>query len=78
MPNLRNMKIGSRLILTTVGALGLMLTFVIIALFGLRMISDKAEHIAGNASEITRQALEMETRGLSIGNNRSAVRGVVR
>lgn len=69
MPNLRNMKIGSRLILTTVGALGLMLTFVIIALFGLRMISDKAEHIAGNASEITRQALEMETRGLSIGNN---------
>lgn len=68
MLNLRNWNIGSRLIMTTAGALVLMLTFVAIALMGLRMIGDKAERIAGNASEITRQALEMETRGLSIGN----------
>ena len=46
MLNVRNFKIGSRLISTTIGALGLMIAFVIIALIGLSKVGEKAQVIA--------------------------------
>ena len=46
MLNVRNFKIGSRLIFTTIGALGLMIAFVIIALIGLSKVGEKAQVIA--------------------------------
>ena len=46
MLNVRNFKIGSRLISTTIGALGLMIAFVIIALIGLSKVGVKAQVIA--------------------------------
>ncbi|MFV0371285.1 MAG: methyl-accepting chemotaxis protein [Azonexus sp.] len=46
MLNARDFKIGSRLISTTTGALGLMIAFVVIALIGLGKVGEKAQLIA--------------------------------
>lgn len=46
MLNARDFKIGSRLISTTIGALGLMIAFVVIALIGLGKVGEKAQLIA--------------------------------
>ena len=67
MLNLRNLKIGSRLMLTTIGALALMVTFVIIALVSLNMIGDKVERIANNNIKKTEQAVSMRMRNQMIG-----------
>ena len=67
MLNLRNMKIGSRLMLTTVGALALMVAFVVIALVSLNMIGDKVERIANNNIKKTEQAVSMRMHNLLIG-----------
>lgn len=67
MLNLRNMKIGSRLMLTTVGALALMVAFVVIALVSLNLIGDKVERIASNNIKKTEQAVSMRMHNLLIG-----------
>ena len=46
MLNMRNFRIGSRLIATTVGALSLMIAFVVVALISLGMIGEKVQTIA--------------------------------
>jgi methyl-accepting chemotaxis protein len=69
MFNLRNRKIGTRLIMTTVGALALMIIFVAIALFSLNSISDKVDHIANNNIKKTDLAVNMRTRNLLIGRH---------
>lgn len=46
MFNMRNFRIGSRLIATTVGALSLMIAFVVVALISLGMIGEKVQTIA--------------------------------
>lgn len=46
MLNVRNLKIGSRLIATTIGALALMIAFVVVGLISLGLIADKAQTIA--------------------------------
>jgi len=46
MLNIRNFRIGSRLIATTVGALSLMIAFVVVALISLGMIGEKVQTIA--------------------------------
>lgn len=66
MLNLRNYKIGTRLILTTVGALALMIAFVAIAWLSLNSISDKVDHIANNNIKKTELAVDMRTRNLLI------------
>ncbi|NTV69399.1 MAG: HAMP domain-containing protein [Azonexaceae bacterium] len=69
MLNLRNYKIGTRLILTTVGALALMIAFVAIAWLSLNLISDKVDHIANNNIKKTELAVDMRTRNLLIGRH---------
>ncbi|MDP3539363.1 MAG: methyl-accepting chemotaxis protein [Azonexus sp.] len=69
MINLRNYKIGTRLIMTTIGALILMLVFVGISLFSLNMIGDKVDHIIENNVKKTELAVEMRTRNLLIGRH---------
>jgi len=69
MFNLRNYGIGTRLIMTTVGALALMLLFVGIALFSLNMIGDKVDHIVGNNIKKSELAGDMRTRNLLIGRH---------
>lgn len=66
MLNLRNYKIGTRLIMTTVGALALMIAFVAIAWLSLNSISDKVDHIANNNIKKTELAVNMRTRNLLI------------
>jgi len=66
MLNLRNYKIGTRLIMTTVGALALMIAFVAIAWLSLNSISDKVDHIANNNIKKTELAVDMRTRNLLI------------
>ena len=67
MLNLRNYKIGTRLLLTTLGALGLMIAFVAISLFSLGSISDKVDRIANNNIRNTELAVDMRMRNLLIG-----------
>jgi methyl-accepting chemotaxis protein len=67
MLNLRNYRIGARLIMTTVGALALMLAFVAIALFSLGAISDKVDVIANHNARQTELAVDMRMRNLLIG-----------
>lgn len=69
MLNLRNYKIGTRLIMTTVGALALMIAFVAIAWLSLNSISDKVDHIANNNIKKTELAVNMRMRNLSIGEH---------
>jgi methyl-accepting chemotaxis protein len=69
MLNLRNLKIGMRLIMTTIGALALMISFVIIALFSLNSIGEKVDHIVNNNIKKTEWAVNMRTRNLLIGRH---------
>jgi methyl-accepting chemotaxis protein len=66
MLNLRNYKIGTRLIMTTVGALALMIVFVAIALFSLNSVGEKVDHITDNNIKKTEQAVDMRVRNLLI------------
>ena len=69
MLDLRNYKIGTRLIMTTLGALGLMIVFVGIALQSLNVIGGKVEHILGHNVRTTELAVEMRMRNLQIGSH---------
>ena len=69
MLNLRNYKIGTRLIMTTLGALALMIVFVAISLFSLNSIGDKVDHIANNNIKKTELVVNMHTRNLLIGRH---------
>jgi methyl-accepting chemotaxis protein len=74
MLNLRNYKIGARLIMTTIGALVLMIVFVVISLISLNSIGEKVDHIANNNIKKSEWAVEMRTRNLLIGRRvRSAL-----
>ncbi|MFZ2267858.1 MAG: methyl-accepting chemotaxis protein [Azonexus sp.] len=66
MFNMRNYRIGTRLIMTTVGALGLMLVFVGVALFSINSIGDRVDHIVGNNIRKTELAVDMQMRNLLI------------
>lgn len=66
MLNLRNYKIGTRLIMTTFGALALMIAFVAIALFSLNSIGEKVDHITDNNIKKTELAVGMRMRNLLI------------
>jgi len=69
MFNLRDYKIGTRLIMTTIGALGLMIAFVGIALFSLNTIGDKVERITETNGKMSELAIEMRMRNLLIGRH---------
>jgi methyl-accepting chemotaxis protein len=72
--NLRNYGIGTRLILTMIGALALMIVFVAIAWLSLNSISDRVDHIANNNIKKTELAVDMRTRNLLISSHvRSAL-----
>lgn len=60
MLNVRNFSIGSRLIATTVGALGLMIAFVLVALISLGLIGDKVQTIAVDNNQGMELAREMQ------------------
>ena len=60
MLNVRNFRIGSRLIATTVGALGLMIAFVLVALISLGLIGDKVQTIAVDNNQGMELAREMQ------------------
>ncbi len=66
MLNFRNYKIGTRLLLTTIGALVLMIIFVAIGLFSLRSIDEKVDHIVNNNIMKTELAHTMSTHNLLI------------
>jgi methyl-accepting chemotaxis protein len=66
MFNLRNYRIGTRLIMTTVGALGLMLIFVGVALFSINRIGDRVDHIVSNNIHKTELTVDMRMRNLLI------------
>jgi methyl-accepting chemotaxis protein len=66
MLNLRNYKIGTRLIMTTIGALALMIAFVAIALFSLNSIGSKVDHIANSNIKKTELVFNMQTHNLLI------------
>jgi methyl-accepting chemotaxis protein len=68
MLNFRNYKIGTRLLMTTIGALVLMIIFVAIGLFSLKSISDKVDHIANNNMKKTELAVGMRMHNLLIGS----------
>ena len=67
--NLRNYRISTRLLVTTVGALVLMVTFVVIAMVNLAAINDNIEHIAQNNLHKTDLAVDMRMRNLLIGRH---------
>jgi len=69
MLNLRNYRISSRLLATTLGALGLMVVFVAIALVNLSAINDNVEHIVQNNMHKTELAVDMRMRNLLIGRH---------
>ena len=74
MFNIRDYKIGSRLIMTTVGALALMVAFVGIALFNLSNINDKVDSLANGNIKKREFAGEMRIRNLVIASSiRSAI-----
>jgi len=60
MLNVRNFRIGSRLIATTVGALALMIAFVVVALISLGLIGDKVQTIAVDNNQGMELAHEMQ------------------
>ncbi|WP_051295301.1 methyl-accepting chemotaxis protein [Azonexus hydrophilus] len=60
MLNVRNFRIGSRLIATTLGALALMIAFVVIALVSLGLIGDKVQTIAVDNNQGMELAHEMQ------------------
>ncbi|MBS1159922.1 MAG: Histidine kinase, region:Bacterial chemotaxis sensory transducer [Proteobacteria bacterium] len=66
MFNLRNYSIGTRLILSTFGALFLMVVFVGIDLFSLNEMSDKVDHIVNNNIKKAELAVGMRERNLLI------------
>lgn len=67
MPSMRNFKIGSRLISTTIGALALMIAFVFVAMMSLGLIGDKVQSIAVDNSGGMELAHEMRGRIASVG-----------
>ena len=69
MFNLRKYAIGTRLIMTTIGALGLMLAFVGIGLFGLNSVGDKVDWITQNNIHKTELAVSMRISNLLIGRD---------
>lgn len=69
MFSFRNYKIGTRLILTTLGALALMLLIVGIALLSLDRIGDKVARIAGESAVNSELAVDMRMRNLLIGQH---------
>jgi len=69
MFNLRNYNIGTRLIVTTIGALCLMLVFVGIALYSLNTIGGQVDHIINNNVKKTELAVDMRMRNLLIGRH---------
>lgn len=69
MFNLRHYKIGTRLILSTVGALALMMAFVAVAWLSLNSIGEKVDRIANNNIRKTELASDMRTRNLLIGGH---------
>ena len=69
MLNIRDYKIGTRLIMTTIGALVLMLVLVGIALFSLKTIGDEVELIVNNNIKKTELTVDMRTRNLLIGRH---------
>ena len=72
--NLRNYKIGARLLMTTLGALVLMIAFVAIGLVSLNSVGDKVDDIVNNNIEKTEQAVTMRMRSLLIARDvRTAV-----
>ena len=74
MLNLRNYKIGARLLMTTVGALALMIAFVVIGLLSLNLIGDKVDYIVNNNIKKTEQAVAMRMHNLLIATDiRSAL-----
>jgi methyl-accepting chemotaxis protein len=60
MLNVRNFRIGSRLIATTIGALALMIAFVVVALISLGLIGDKVQTIAVDNNRGMELAHEMQ------------------
>ncbi|MBI2277421.1 MAG: CZB domain-containing protein [Dechloromonas sp.] len=69
MFDLRNYKIGTRLILTTAGALVLMLLVVAVALFSLKQIGDKVVRIVDENAVNAELAVDMRMRNLLIGQH---------
>ncbi|WP_323054956.1 methyl-accepting chemotaxis protein [Dechloromonas sp. A34] len=69
MLDFRNYKIGTRLILTTAGALVLVLLVVAIALFSLNQIGDKVERIVNENAVNAELAVDMRMRNLLIGQH---------
>ena len=69
MLNLRNYSIGRRLTLATIGALCLMVAFVVIGLFSLGSIGDKVDRIVNNNIKNTELAAQMRMRNLLIGRH---------
>lgn len=69
MLNIRDYRIGQRLISTTIGALGLMIAFVVIALISLGMVSDRVQTIAVDSNRSMELAYEMQGRLFSVGQN---------
>ncbi|MGE5470000.1 MAG: methyl-accepting chemotaxis protein [Bacteroidota bacterium] len=69
MLNFRNYKIGTRLIMTTIGALGLMIVFVGIALSSLGQVGDKVDRIVNNNVRKMDLAVDMRMRNLLIGRH---------
>jgi hypothetical protein len=67
MLNLRNYKIGTRLIMTTFGALALMIAFVAIALFSLNSIGEKVDHITETISRRLSWSLACACETASVG-----------
>ena len=69
MFEVRNYRIGTRLIMTTAGALALMIIFVGIAIYGFGTIGGKVDHIIGNNFKKYELATEMRKRNLLIGSH---------
>ncbi|HJV92046.1 MAG TPA: methyl-accepting chemotaxis protein [Azonexus sp.] len=69
MFDIRNYKIGTRLILTTAGALVLMLVVVAVALFSLNQIGDKVVRIVDENAVNAELAVDMRMRNLLIGQH---------
>ncbi len=60
MLNMRDFRIGSRLIATTIGALSLMIAFVVVALISLGLIGDRVQTIAVDNNRGMELAHEMQ------------------
>jgi methyl-accepting chemotaxis protein len=67
--NLRNFPIGTRLIATTIGALGLMVVFVLIGWLKLNSVSSSLNHLVDNNLRKTEVTHEMRQHSQQIGEN---------